>query len=205
MFTGIVQGQAEIISIEVKPGLHSLWLQFPEGACQGLATGASVAIDGTCLTVTDFEGDRARFDVMQETLARTKSQTYHQGQQVHFERAARIGDEIGGHLMSGHIHTRARLEAVEHSENNVTLTFAVPDRWIRYIFPKGFIAIDGASLTVGEVQGDTFTVHLIPETLRVTHFGELVPGDSANIEIDTQTQTIVDTLARLGYTPREGA
>src|SRR5690606_2619528 len=112
---------------------------------------------------------------------------------------ARIGDEIGGHLLSGHIHTTATIVDILRPENNVTLWFELPETWARYIFPKGYIAINGASLTIGEVEGNRFNVHLIPETLRATTFGKATKGQKVNIEVDSQTQTIVDTLARLGY------
>lgn len=199
MFTGIVQGMAEITAIEPKTGLHTLEVRFPEDAVKNVAIGASVALDGACLTVTRQDGATLFFDVMMETLARTTLGQLRQGDRVNFERAARIGDEIGGHLLSGHIHTTASLRSVETPANNRRLTFAVDPEWMKYVFPKGYIAINGASLTVGETTADSFSVYLIPETLRVTGFGALEAGDSVNLEVDSQTQTIVDTLARLGY------
>lgn len=199
MFTGIVQGQATVETLESKPGLSTLTLRFPEDTVTGITIGASVAINGTCLTVTSQSGSHLSFDTMQETLRLTTLGNLAVGDAVNFERAARIGDEIGGHLLSGHIHTTAVVTAIETPQNNRTLHFQVPAQWLRYIFPKGYIGIDGASLTIGDVVDDTFTVHLIPETLRVTTFGDLRTGDSINLEIDSQTQTIVDTLSRLGY------
>ncbi|MAL98701.1 MAG: riboflavin synthase [Alteromonadaceae bacterium] len=200
MFTGIVQGLAEITRIEEKPGLHTLQIHFPTGAMENVAVGASVAINGVCLTVVQQESrDTICFDVMMETLSCTGLGKLRHGDRVNFERAARIGDEIGGHILSGHVHTQARVRALEKPTNNHRLTFQVDTAWMKYIFPKGFIAIDGASLTVGETGEDTFTVYLIPETLRVTRFALLEEGDMVNIEVDSQTQAIVDTLARLGY------
>ncbi|MCG7199223.1 riboflavin synthase subunit alpha [Marinobacter pelagius] len=199
MFTGIVQGIATIDEITSLPGLSTLAVRFPEEKVDGVTIGASVAINGTCLTVTRQEGSTLYFDAMQETLRLTTLGDLESGDTVNFERAARIGDEIGGHLLSGHVHTTARIVEIERPENNVTIWFEVPDEWIRYIFPKGYIAINGASLTIGEVRDNRFNVHLIPETLRATTFGTAETGDRVNIEIDSQTQTIVDTLARLGY------
>ncbi|MDX1756634.1 MAG: riboflavin synthase subunit alpha [Marinobacter sp.] len=199
MFTGIVQGIATIDHIDSRPGLSTFSIRFPREHLQNVAIGASVAINGTCLTVTSQQDDCLCFDAMRETLRLTTLGDLRSGDRVNFERAARIGDEIGGHLLSGHIHTTARCVAVERPENNCTLQFELAEEWLRYIFPKGFIAINGASLTVGEVTDKRFNVHLIPETLRATTFSDTRVGDRVNIEIDSQTQTIVDTLARLGY------
>ena len=199
MFTGIVQGIATIEGVAAEPGLSTFAVRLPTDKVGGVAIGASVAINGTCLTVTRQEGSALYFDAMQETLRLTTLGDLKPGDEVNFERAARIGDEIGGHLLSGHIHTTAKVVEIQRPENNVTLWFEVPDEWIRYIFPKGYIAINGASLTIGEVRDNRFNVHLIPETLRATTFGSTQEGHRVNIEIDSQTQTIVDTLARLGY------
>lgn len=199
MFTGIVQGVATVESISAAPGLNSFAIRFPEEQVQGVTIGASVALNGTCLTVTRQDGNRLYFDAMQETLRATTLGELKPGDRVNFERAARIGDEIGGHLLSGHIHTTADIVAIDRPENNCTLEFEVPRAWARYIFPKGYIAINGCSLTIGEVRDNRFNVYLIPETLRATTFGDVAVGDRVNIEIDSQTQTIVDTLARMGY------
>ncbi|MEC7815976.1 MAG: riboflavin synthase subunit alpha [Pseudomonadota bacterium] len=199
MFTGIVQGKARVAEIQSVPGLSTLIIEFPEGSIEGITIGASVAINGTCLTVTRQQGNLLYFDAMQETLRLTTLGQLSAGDAINFERAARIGDEIGGHLLSGHVHTTATIAEIDRPENNVTIWFDVPEQWMRYVFPKGYIAINGASLTIGEVSGNRFNVHLIPETLRATTFGEATVGQVVNIEIDSQTQTIVDTLARLGY------
>jgi riboflavin synthase len=199
MFTGIVQGIATVESLIARPGLTTFVIRFPEGSLEGVAIGASVAINGTCLTVTAQEDHRLWFDAMQETLRLTTLGQLAEGSQVNFERAARIGDEIGGHLLSGHIHCTARVTGREQPENNCTLSFEVPEDWQKYLFPKGYIAINGASLTIGNVESCRFNVHLIPETLRATTFSDIQEGDLVNIEVDSQTQTIVDTLARMGY------
>lgn len=199
MFTGIVQGVATVDDLSAEPGLSSFAIRFPEEQVHGVTIGASVAINGACLTVTRQEGNRLYFDAMQETLRLTTLGDLKPGDRVNFERAARIGDEIGGHLLSGHVHTTADIVAIDRPENNCTLEFEVPEAWARYIFSKGYIAINGCSLTIGEVRGNRFNVYLIPETLRATIFGDVSVGDRVNIEIDSQTQTIVDTLARMGY------
>jgi riboflavin synthase len=199
MFTGIVQGIAIIEDVITAPGLSTFAIALPTGRAEGVTIGASVAINGTCMTVTRQQGDVLYFDAMQETLRATTLGALEAGSQVNYERAARIGDEIGGHLLSGHIHTCAQVVDIVRSENNVSLWFEVPAAWAHYVFAKGYIAINGASLTIGEVHDNRFNVHLIPETLRATVFGETSVGQNVNIEIDSQTQTIVDTLARLGY------
>jgi riboflavin synthase len=199
MFTGIIQCVATVEEVITAPGLNTFAIRLPQSNVHDVTIGASVAINGTCLTVTRQEGTTLYFDAMQETLRLTTLNKLKSGDEVNVERAARIGDEIGGHLLSGHIHTTAGIIDILRPENNVTLWFEVPDMWARYIFPKGYIAINGASLTIGEVQKNRFNVHLIPETLRATTFGKVNIGDTVNIEIDSQTQTIVDTLARMGY------
>lgn len=201
MFTGIVQGLATVEAIARQTGLVTLTIAFPAGSMEGLTRGASIAINGTCLTATEIQGDRVCFDVMQETLRLTNLGKLQKGDRVNFERAARIGDEIGGHLMSGHIHTQAQIVAIERSPNNTTLTLEVPEDWRKYIFSKGFVGLNGASLTIGRVEGNRFQVHLIPETLSVTTFGQAREGDWINLEVDSHTQAIVDTLERMGLKP----
>lgn len=198
MFTGIIQGQATVDKITVKPGLNTIHFTFPQDALNNVQTGASIAINGTCLTVVEFDANTATFDVMTESLRLTNLNELAPGTKVNFERAAKFGDEIGGHLLSGHIHTTAAVEEIIDTKDEFTIVFSIDGIWTQYIMPKGFISINGASLTVGEhVSDNQFRVHLIPETLRITNFKELAPGSKVNIEIDHQTQTIVNTVKRL--------
>ncbi|MDC6169783.1 riboflavin synthase subunit alpha [Paucibacter sp. XJ19-41] len=200
MFTGIVQGIAEVAAITDKPGLRSFSLEFPPGFCHGLEIGASVASDGVCLTVTALQGDtRADFDVMQQSLSLTTLAGLRQGSRINVERAARDGAEIGGHPLSGHVDFMATVAEIRRPENNHVLRIAVPAPWMRYIFAKGYIAINGASLTVAEAHREPggagwFEVWLIPETLRMTTFGDKEVGSGLNIEIERQTQVFVDTV-----------
>jgi riboflavin synthase len=197
MFTGIVQGIAHIAAIEDRAGLRVLTLAFPTGFAQGLEVGASVAVDGVCLTVTERQGEEAaRFDVMQQSLSLTTLGGLLPGSAVNIERAARDGAEIGGHPLSGHIDFQAELCELRQPQNNHVLRLSVPARWMRYIFAKGYIAINGASLTVAEAdrQANWFEVWLIPETLRMTTFGQKAVGDALNIEIERSTQVFVDTV-----------
>ena len=174
-------------------------IALPEGKAGGIQIGASVAINGTCLTVTEIDKDSLAFDIMVETLRATNLSSLSEGAKVNYERSARFGDEIGGHTVSGHISCTAAVTEVQDLDNNTRkLTFELPDdKWMRYILSKGFIAVNGCSLTIGDVVGRTFCVWLIPETLRVTVFGAVQRGDSVNIEIEAQTQAIVDTVERV--------
>ena len=199
MYTGIIQALSPVIDVIDKPGLKSFTVEFPERLLGGLQTGASVSLDGVCFTVTKIDGNRVRVDAMQETLMKTTIGSLKQGDQVNVERSARMGDEIGGHPMSGHVSTMAQIVTVEESENNTSMTFKVDPVWMRCIFSKGFIGLDGASLTVvdADAQAGTFKVHFIPETLRLTRFGTKRVGDRVNVEIDPQTQVIVETVERV--------
>ena len=197
MFTGIVQAVATVSVLVDKPGLRSFTLEFPRGFCDGLEIGASVSVDGVCLTVTELVGDRAaNFDVMQQSLALTTLDSLTVGSRINVERAARDGAEIGGHPLSGHVDFQAVLGSVRTPENNHVMRIAVPAKWMRYVFAKGYIAVNGASLTVSDANKAEgwFEVWLIPETLRMTTFAEKTVGDALNIEIERSTQVMVDTV-----------
>ncbi|WP_210395404.1 riboflavin synthase subunit alpha [Motiliproteus sediminis] len=197
MFTGIVQGTAEVVEIEQKADFRSHTLRLPLPLLSGLQPGASVAHNGCCLTVTAIDGDLVRFDLMKETLAVTNLGECTPGSRVNVERAARFGDDIGGHAMSGHVHCTAPLVQRIDSPNNRELWFELPQAYSRFLFAKGYIGIDGASLTIGRVDGCRFNVNLIPETLERTNLGWRQEGDRVNIEIDPQTQAIVETVERI--------
>lgn len=172
-------------------------VELPGDMAGGLQTGASVAHNGCCLTVTETDGRTARFDLMAETLDKTNLGRLKAGDLVNLERAACFGNEIGGHLMSGHITATTEILRIERTEHNTTMHFALPAALKPYILPKGFVGLDGCSLTIGSVGEDSFCVHLIPETLRRTLFGTRQAGDTVNLEIDPQTQAVVDTVGRI--------
>lgn len=199
MFTGIVQGTAQVESVDLKPALTTFVVRFPKGMTDGLHIGASVALNGACMTATHIDGPRVRFDAMGETLLKTTFGTVVEGERVNFERSAKMGDEIGGHVMSGHIIGTAEVVRVDRPENNHVLTFRVPASWMKYVFEKGFMGIHGTSLTLVNVDkfANTFEVHLIPETLQLTNLGDLEVADSVNIELDSRTQAIVDTVEQV--------
>ncbi|MWJ28285.1 riboflavin synthase subunit alpha [Halomonas sp. ZH2S] len=203
MFTGIVQGTAEVVEVRELEQFRTHIMKMPAELCEGLQLGASVAHNGVCLTVTAIEGTRISFDLMRETLRLTNLGNVVPGTHVNVERAARFGDEIGGHAMSGHIIGMAPLVAIEEAPNNRKLWFELPSEKGRFVFEKGYIGVDGISLTVGEVRKGSgassiqFCVNLIPETLARTTLGQRVPGDQINIEVDPQTQAIVETVERV--------
>ncbi|EFN51278.1 hypothetical protein CHLNCDRAFT_37484 [Chlorella variabilis] len=198
LFTGIVQGKGTVRAVDRKTDFCVFDIELPAERTDNVQIGASVAINGTCLTVVAQQGATLRFDVMVETLRRTNLGALQPGTQINFERSARVGDEIGGHTVSGHVHTTATIVDVQDTENNRRVEYEVSDpAFMKYILPKGFISVDGCSLTVGEVTDTTFSVYLIPETMRVTVAGVKGQGDVVNIEVEAQTQAIVDTVERV--------
>lgn len=199
MYTGIVQACAPVVRVDSKPGLKTYAVELPDALRVGLEPGASVSVDGVCQTVVRIDGAQVTFDAMAETLRKTTIGSIATGRQVNIERSATAGDEIGGHALAGHVHGTAEIVAVHASENNRASTFRVPAAWMNYIFPQGFIALDGASLTIVDVDRDqaTFQVSFIPETLKRTTFGFKDTGDQVNVEIDSRTQIIVDTVERV--------
>ncbi|MBH6499273.1 riboflavin synthase subunit alpha [Neisseria meningitidis] len=198
MFTGIVQGLGKLTAIHRPPeAFHTYVVELPQEAADNLQRGASVANNGCCLTITEIEGNRVSFDLMAETLAKTNLGLLKEGDCVNIERAARFGDEIGGHVMSGHIMATVPIVEIERDGFNRTVWFSLPHELKLYILTKGFVGLDGCSLTIGKVEDGRFNVHLIPETLERTLFGSRKVGDRINIEIDPNTQAIVDTVERL--------
>ncbi len=197
MFTGIIQSTAKVIQIEKREAFQQHIIEMPESLLRGLEPGASVAHNGCCLTVTKIDGNRVSFDLMQETLNITNLGQLEIGSCINIERAARFGDEIGGHAMSGHIICTAEVKEITASEDNCQIWFELPADYQKYLFNKGYIGIDGISLTIGEVDNNQFCVNLIPETLNRTNIGSRLLGDKINIEVDPQTQAIVETVERL--------
>ncbi|CAH1534847.1 riboflavin synthase [Vibrio jasicida] len=197
MFTGIVQGTAKVVQIEKKERFQTHVIELEGSLSEGLEIGASVAHNGCCLTVTKIEGTHISFDLMQATLALTNLGELIEGDSVNIERAAKFGDEIGGHSMSGHISLMGEIVDVIDTPNNRTIWFALPQESMKYVLAKGYIGLDGCSLTIGEVEDNRFSVHLIPETLQRTLFGARQVGENINIEFDPQTQAIVDTVERV--------
>ena len=197
MFTGIVQATCEVVSINNATGLKTFEVAMTPALTQGLVTGASVANNGVCLTVTKILNDKVFFDVMEETLAVTNLGNTQVGDSVNIERSLTFGTEIGGHILSGHVHTLATVKAVSNTAEHYNIELQVDPQWMNNIFYKGFVGINGCSLTVGKVNDSGFVLHLIPETLKLTNLNQYGVGDTINIEIDSQTQVIVDTVERV--------
>ncbi|MFY8273373.1 riboflavin synthase subunit alpha [Pseudoalteromonas sp. SSDWG2] len=202
MFTGIVQCQAHVVAVKMSEGVQRLVISVNKEYLNHLDLGASIAINGCCLTVvkvevsnTDVVG-QVHFDVIDETLGLTNLGQLQAGHAVNFERSVTIGTELGGHVVSGHIHcTSAVLERID-DEDNCKIHLQLPAKWRDYVLYKGFVCVNGASLTVGEVTPHGFWLHLIPETLAITNIGQVQPGALLNIEVDQQTYTIVQTVQR---------
>lgn len=200
MFTGITRGTFSVVHVQREPALLRFAVDLGDYA-RGLELGASVSIDGVCQTVVALEAGVVHFDAIQETLDKTTLDTLTVGRQVSVERSARVGDEIGGHDVSGHVTGTGHIAEVRREGHDVSLTIEIPRAWIKYVLPKGFVAIDGSSLTVGEVieEGDVgrFSLYLIPETLRLTNLGDKRVGDRVNVELDPRTVAIVTTVERV--------
>lgn len=197
MFTGIVATTAKVIDIIKKENFQTHIVEILEPYNHELEIGASVAHNGCCLTVTKIDGNKVWFDLIEETLRLTNLGFLSIGQRVNIERAARFGDEIGGHSMSGHIVDIMIVREVIKTSANCKIWFDVPSTWLKYVLHKGYVGVDGISLTIGDVDAKGFNVNLIPETLERTNLSERIVGDKINLEIDPQTQAIVDTIERV--------
>ncbi len=198
MFTGIVQGLCRVAAVTDEPGLRRLQLQLDD-LSSGLQLGASVAVNGTCLTATFVENGRVGFDVIRESVARSNLGGLAVGDLVNVERSLKFGDEIGGHVLSGHVADVVTVAQIDTGPRERTVWFDVPREWLAFLFHKGFVALDGASLTIAAIERERgrISVSLIPETIERTTLGRVVVGDRVNLEIDVQTQTIVSTVERL--------
>ncbi len=195
MYTGIVAGTAPILKIEERDGVRSFTVDLT-GFDNDLEIGASVALDGVCMTVVGIDSGQIGFEAIEETLGRTTLADRLTGDTLNVERSLRMGDELGGHLLSGHVMCTAKILERTKVGEGVNLRIFMPDEARPYILEKGYVAVDGMSLTVGRVDESGFNLHIIPETLKVTTIGKKEVGESVNIEVDSQTQAIVDTLSR---------
>jgi len=185
MFTGIVETTATVEALEAKVGDGGARLTVATTLdVAALPLGASIAVDGVCLTVVERGPGRFAADLGPETLARTTLGGLASGARVHLERPLRVGDALGGHLVSGHVDGVGSIAARREQGDALELTFAAPPEVARTLIPKGSIAVDGVSLTINQVAGDRFTVMLIPHTLAVTKLGDRAPGAPVNLEAD---------------------
>ena len=199
VFTGIVEGTGLVTKVDSSKNLTKISIQMPVAFSNGIKIGASVCVDGVCLTVSSINDNELSFDVIIETLNVTTFNEIKVNDIVNVERSMKLGDEIGGHMLSGHVSTTASISEIDNPENNHIISLSTDSETIRYIFPKGYIALNGVSLTVGDVDksNKTFNVYLIPETLRLTNLGSKTVGDKINLEIETQTRNMVDTISEI--------
>ena len=197
MFTGIVQAVANIVAVSDDDGIRTFVIDFPDGFCTDLSVGGSVSIDGVCLTATEMPRvNRVSFDVVLQSLSVTALGTYGDGYHVNAERASKAGAEIGGHPLSGHVDFVSEIKGVATQGRNKVLRIDLPPQFGQYVFSKGYIAVNGTSLTVAEIDksNEWFEVWLIPETRRSTVLDGKRAGDLLNIEIERGTQVVVDTI-----------
>ena len=193
MFTGLVAASCEVVSTGQGEEVRSIVVDL-SGYDDDLEIGASVAIDGVCMTVVSSIDGNVQFEAIPETLERTTMGLLKQGSRVNIERSLRMGDELGGHILSGHIMSTARILQRNQKGEGIDLLIEHQADTKPYILEKGYVAVDGMSLTVGEVQSEGFYLHIIPETLRITTIGAKTEGDLVNIEVDSRTQAVVDTI-----------
>jgi len=197
MFTGIVLGKAPIIDITDKGDVTAFTVDL-SGFDEGLEIGASVSLDGICMTVVERQSGKVVFDAIEETLERTTLSEKKIGDLLNVERSLRVGDELGGHVLSGHVICKAEIVEKKNLGEGMDVRISIPEQIRPFILEKGYIGIDGMSLTVGICDGEGFSLHLIPETLRITTIGSKEVGETVNIEIDSRTQAIVETMLRMG-------
>lgn len=202
MFTGIVTDMGDILAVEPKGEVKTLSI-----ACDydpaGIALGASIACSGVCLTVTSVAAGGPRkavfaVDAAPETLAITTVSSWAAGRRINLERSLKLGDELGGHMVSGHVDSMAKVVSREDLGATTRFWFEVPEHLARFVASKGSVALDGTSLTVNEVKGNAFSCLLIPHTLDVTTWGAVGAGDAVNFEVDVMARY----AARLAEFPR---
>ena len=197
MFTGIVAGTAPIVKIGGDDSVRTFSVDL-NGFDSDLEIGASVSLDGVCMTVVNLNNGIVSFDAIYETLDRTTLSERRVGDFLNVERSLRLGDELGGHILSGHIIGTAEILKRDKVGDGVDFLISIPDGCKQFILEKGYIAVDGMSLTVGKCDEDGFYLHIIPETLRITSIGNKSKGDLVNIEIDSRTQAMVEAMIRMG-------
>src|SRR6266581_1192921 len=196
MFTGIVTDIGEVSAVEPRAaGLVRLKI-----ACrcdpQTVAVGASIACSGVCLSVVDRGKDWFAVDAAAETLRLTTAARWREGTRVNLEGALKVGDELGGHIVAGHVDGLAALIAHENLSDMARLTLRAPDKLARFIPAKGSVALDGVALTVNEIAGETFSVLIIPHTLKVTTLGTLAVGEEVNLEVDLLARYLARLMER---------
>jgi riboflavin synthase len=195
VFSGIVSGYDKISGIEIIDRVYRFTIELSNR--EGLEQGASVAINGVCLSVVSWDDSGVVFDAIEETLRLTNLGALTVGDRVNTERSFKMGQELGGHIVSGHVDASVEVLSVDQQQNAVKVWYALTETLSKYLFVKGFVALDGCSLTIVDVEADRFSVAYIPDTLTKTTHGSLLVGRLTNVEIDRQTQAIVNTVERV--------
>jgi riboflavin synthase len=197
MFTGIITDIGVVRTVEMRGDMRARIGCGYDMA--GVDMGASIASDGVCLTVIAKGDDWYDVDISAETLSKTNigSNGWQVGKRLNLERALRVGDELGGHIVSGHVDGVARIVSAVNDGDSLRLTFEAPPQLARFVAPKGSVALNGTSLTVNEVDGNRFGINLIPHTQQVTTWGDAAEGDAVNLEIDTLARYVA-RLAEAG-------
>ena len=197
MFSGIVQTVGKIESIKDKNHIKTIRIETHGDYLEDIAIGQSVSVDGVCLSLVKKNNEYCEFEAVEETINRTTLGSYKQGSKVNLEKSLKFGDTVGGHFVSGHIHTRGRIVEVELVGESKNILVEIEEKWIKYLTEKGYISVNGASITIGKVSKNTFYIHLIPETLKTTNLDDLIYDNYVNLEFDQSTIAIVDTTERL--------
>ena len=196
MFTGIVQGRRKISLVSDIEGGRKIRIQLDDFSVN-LKHGASVAVNGVCLTAVKISQDWTEFDIIKETLNRSNLSALKSGDSVNIERACSYGDEVGGHHVSGHVDCMGIIKKIYNSPNNRDVLVSCDKQWLAYLIPKGWVTVDGVSLTVVDVGDNWFSVSLIPETLKQTVLGLKTEGQKVNLEFDDSVKAIVHTIERM--------
>ena len=196
MFSGIVQETGKVKEFLKQKDIYNLSIDCSSMLVSNLQKGASIAVNGVCLTVKDTNPEILRFDLVEETIERTNFSDIKPGDNVNLERSLKMGDELGGHLVSGHIHGVSKVISLKVKDHSWDVEFSVEAFMKDYIFHKGYVAINGCSLTVGKVTEESFIIHLIPETLSITNLFQLKEGSTVNVELDQNTVVIADTVKK---------
>ena len=196
MFSGIVSNKSKVLKLESFSDFIRIHISTPKNFNKGLKKGASISVNGVCLTSKDNGNKNLKFDVIEETLLKTNLKHILKGDIVNLERSIKASSEIGGHLMSGHIHFTGEVKKIFEKENTKDMRISISREYSDYILEKGYIGVNGCSLTIGKVFKNQFNIHLIPETLKITNLEKLEEKDLVNIEIDQTTIAIVDTVKK---------
>tara|TARA_B100001063_G_scaffold189619_1_gene180353 strand:- start:512 stop:1123 length:612 start_codon:yes stop_codon:yes gene_type:complete len=199
MFTGIVSGSGTVQRIIKNEDYITITVRAPKGFSKNLIKGSSIAVNGVCLTVKKGKTDNLEFDVIDETLDKTNLKSLAKSDKVNLERSMTAATEIGGHLVSGHIHGVGKVLKVINKAKTKDLLIKIPHDLREYFFYKGYVALNGCSLTIGKVLKSSFYIHLIPETLTITTFKDIALGDIINIEVDQSTINTVETVKRVMF------